>query len=332
MYALSQLLDPLAPAITARGVHMLRLHVWLQSIATLLAVFTAVFALAAADGWRRRFHWVAMGVFAACGGLMVVGSWFAGESVYTQGVAVHQPTADDAKATALSPLAKMDTKQDKLIYFTGEPLQLHMIGAGVMFAIAMAALGLSIRTITSEYPDSVHFPLLSDAASSDPSGALPPVGQSLRGDSPTPRFAPPGDGVDALPVPAARFWLIASLFAIFTAAGGFWLWNSDSMSWSPQHFWRDVMLDHGQFSIDRSAIHVWVGISLIVLPLLLAMIARWAPHQTILLSIFALLLVCAVSAQVWLGVLLTFDGDSKNLFRFNPPDKSSASAIAAHET
>lgn len=319
------------PSITVRGVHMLRMHVWLQSIATLLAVFTAVFALAAADSWRRRFHWIAIGVFAACGGLMVAGSWFAGESVYTQGVAVHQPTEADAKATAWSEAQKF-TGQDKLLYFTGEIVQLHMIGAGVMFAIAMAALGLSIRAITSEYPDAAHLPLLPENSSSDAPQSMP-LAQMLRAESPSPRFVARTDAMDDLPVPAARFWLIAALCGLLTAAGGYWLWASMGSSWSPNKF-LGVMSSKDGLKFDRSAAHVWVGISLIALTLILAMLARWAPRQKTLLAIFAMLLVFAVAAQVWLGVLLTFDSGSPpaSLFRFNPPDKSAAAVIAGHET
>jgi uncharacterized membrane protein len=303
IYALSSVFDGSAPTVTDRGVQMLRMHVWLQSIATILAVFTAVFALAAADGWRRRFHWFAMTVFAACGGLMVVGSWFAGESVYTQGVAI-QATPGDQKATAFS-IAADKHGEEKVIYFTGDPIQLHMIGAGVMFAIAMAALGLSIRAITSEYPDAAHLPLLPETSSSDSSDPLR-LSSALNPESPAPRFAPPGDGLEDLPVPAARFWLIAAFIAILTLAGGYWLWSTDKDTPSIPEFWAHVMTKGGALKFNHAALHVWLGISLIVLPLLLAMFARWAPRQKTILAIFSLLLIAAISAQVWLGVLLTF--------------------------
>jgi peptidoglycan/LPS O-acetylase OafA/YrhL len=70
-------------------------------------------------------------------------------------------------------------------------------------------------------------------------------------------------------------------------------------------------------------------VSLIVLPLILAALSRWAPRQRIVLGIFGLLLVLAISAQVLLGVLLQFDGATGPLYRFSPPDKGSAQLTPA---
>lgn len=257
---------------------MMRMHVWLQGIATLLATFAAVFALAASDGWRRRFHYIALGVFAACGGLMVVGSWFGGESVYTQGVSVREGAESEAADTQPVSATKR-TLPETIIFYVGEPEQMHMIGAGVMFAFAMAALGLSVRKITAEYPDSVHLPLMPETSSSDNAETMPLIGEHSRVDSPQPQFAPPGELPEELLVPAGRFWLVATLLTLFTAAGGYWIWANQSSDWQFHRFWNDVMASKGQLKFDRSAVHVWVGVSLIVLTLLLAALSRWAPGK-----------------------------------------------------
>jgi uncharacterized membrane protein len=322
IYALSDVTSNL----TSQAEHMLRMHVWLQSIATLLATFTAVFALAASDGWRRRFHLVALGIFATCGGLMVVGAWYAGESVYTQGVAVRLAPAPGSTET--KPAVATDLK-DKITFYTGEPIQIHMILAGVMFALAMASLGLSIRKITADYPDAIHLPLMPESSSSDAADRVPLVAADAHRESPAPQFAPLADLPEEPFVPAGRFWLIAALLALLTAAGGYWIWANDGDTWAPHSFWYDVMANKNGLKTDRAAVHVWLGISLILLPLLLAAFSRWAPRQKIVLAVFASLLVLVVSAQVFLGVLLTFDGGSGPLYRFAPPDKDSAAVAPA---
>ena len=325
IYALSDVGSNLTP----RAEHMLRMHVWLQSIATLLATLTAVFALAASDGWRRRFHLVALGIFAACGGLMVLGAWYAGESVYTQGVAVRLAPGTDAADT--KPAVAVDLK-DKITFYTGEPTQIHMIAAGAVFALAMASLGLSIRKITADYPDAIHLPLVPETLSlSEPAETIPLVGQEPHHASPTPHFAPHGELPEEPFVPAGRFWLIASLLALLTAAGGYWIWANDGDTWAFHSFWNDVMANKSGLKFDRAAVHVWVGISLIVLPLVLAALSRWAPRQKSALGVFAALLVLAIAAQVLLGILLTFDGMNGPLYRFAPPDKDSASVAPAQD-
>ena len=314
---------------TARGEHMLRMHTWLQSIATLLATLAAVFALAASDSWRRRFHLVALGIFAACGGLMVVGSWYGGESVYTQGVSVREEAESPDTKPAKVPERNLE---ETITFYLGEPVQMHMIGAGVMFALAMASLGLSIRKITAEYPDSIHFPPVPETSSAEASEP-PLMGVHMGGESPQPQFAPPGDLPEEQFVPAGRFWLIAALLAVCTAAGGYWIWADQSSEWAFHRFWNEVMVTKGRLNYDRSAVHVWVGVSLIVLPLVLAALARWAPRQKSVLAVFASLLVLAIAFQVFLGVLLQFDGGSGPIYRWSNPtekkDKDSASAMPA---
>jgi hypothetical protein len=267
---------------------------------------------------------VALVIFAACGGLMVVGAWYAGESVYTQGVAVHMPDA-----TAETKPAGARNLEDTIIFYVGEPVQLHMIGAGVVFALAMASLGLSIRKITAEYPDAIHLPLMPEPSSSDAGGLLPLTDEHPRTESPLPQFSSPHDLPEEPFVPAGRFWLIAALAALFAAVGGYWVWANGSSEWAPHAFWTDVMSTRGQLNFDRAAVHVWIGVSLIVLPLILAALSRWAPRQRIVLGIFGLLLVLAISAQVLLGVLLQFDGATGPLYRFSPPDKGSAQLTPA---
>jgi uncharacterized membrane protein len=325
IYALSDAVSS-ASGITAAQAHMLRFHTWLQSIATLVASLTAVYLIAASDGWRRRFHWIALSLLVACCMAMVAGSWFGGETVYTQGTAV------DTRIHTPRPKLSLD----QITYFTGEPVQIHMIIAGLTFALAFAALGLSILKITAEYPDAAHLSLTTEPPSVD--SAVSAGASSFENNysmrSPAPILAP----TEAEPscIPAGCFWLMGALFALLTIVGGYWVWANDASDASKPtiaSFWNEIMMRHGSAAFTRQSVHVWVGVSLLVLPLLLAALSRLAPQQKTMLAIFGLLLVLAMAAQVWLGVLLTFDGaDPKApLLRFTPPDKDSASLVSPQD-
>jgi hypothetical protein len=63
--------------------------------------------------------------------------------------------------------------------------------------------------------------------------------------------------------------------------------------------------------------HIGGGVSIVVLSLLMAFIARIAPRGKIVLLIFTLLLLGVVAAQVWFGVLLTYDTVNGPVTRFN---------------
>jgi hypothetical protein len=59
-------------------------------------------------------------------------------------------------------------------------------------------------------------------------------------------------------------------------------------------------------------------------------LAVWAPRRPFLLTVASALLVFLLGAQVWIGILLTFDEEGP-LTRFNPPDSdSSASSALIH--
>jgi uncharacterized membrane protein len=323
IFALSDVINN--QALSPEREHLLRLHVWLQSIASLLAVLTAVFAIAAADEWRQKFHWTILFVFLMCAGLFVSGAYFGGESVYREAVAVQIPKTPigiEESQPAMADTPHMG--HHGLLYYTGEPVQIHMIVAGVAFALALASLGLSIRQITAEPPELPEPPLIASetsAAAPTVAGDPAPVFRDSHYTVDVSDYARPG-----LFVPAARFWLVAALIVLATGIAGYWVWADSNSTWLPARFWNDLMVDNGKPLYTRAAIHVWVGTLLVILTLLLAALARWASQQKTVLTIFAALLVLAIALQVWLGILLQFDGGDGPLYRFsNQKDSTSAS-------
>ncbi len=65
-----------------------------------------------------------------------------------------------------------------------------------------------------------------------------------------------------------------------------------------------------------------------MLCLILALLTRFAPRSRVVLSMFSFLLVAVMAVQVWLGVLLLFDGGRGPLAGFKPASDSDQSAPA----
>jgi hypothetical protein len=69
--------------------------------------------------------------------------------------------------------------------------------------------------------------------------------------------------------------------------------------------------------LTRRLAHVAGGLAIVGLSLLMALVSRIATRSKLTLLIFALLLLAAVAAQVWFGVLLTYDSIGGPVTRFN---------------
>ena len=78
----------------------------------------------------------------------------------------------------------------------------------------------------------------------------------------------------------------------------------------------------------REGMHIIFGSSILILTLVLALITRFAPRSRVILSAFGFVLVLAMACQIWLGILLTFDGGRGSLSRF----KTEAEATAPEPT
>jgi hypothetical protein len=98
-------------------------------------------------------------------------------------------------------------------------------------------------------------------------------------------------------IPAARFWLLALLAGLATAAAGLW----------QVHIWKWPDLQSLLKTENRNLYHAILGSSIIVLTLLLAIIARFARRAKFVLATFSLLLLIAIGLQIYMGILMTFD-------------------------
>jgi uncharacterized membrane protein len=300
---------------------LMRDHVVLQGWAAGLAVIVVVLWVGASDAWRARLHLPLLAVLVICSGLTVAGGWHAGEAVYRHGTGVYVAPANEPVATQQDPAAGVAAEEgaassqqrrikEQVEYFF-PPLQMHVIFAGVTIALAVTALALSFRA-TNQVPPRTELDYIAAALGPpDEAAAGRPVEHGRKRD---PQDIGPR-------VPSARFWLLTCLAGLLTAAGGYWVLASEMEQWSqPQVIWNLIIEPSPALSppwLTRRTAHVGGGVSLILLSLLMAMVARFTPRSRLLLAFFALLLLAVLAGQVWFGVLLTYDTVEGPLTRFN---------------
>jgi uncharacterized membrane protein len=227
------------------------------------------------------------------------------------------------------------------------PLQAHVILAGVAVALAMAALALSLRA-ASAVPEVQLEPRaeLTDLAMAygarpvpgaqfnRPSAydAGPPIAlaDELSDVDPRERAAMDVSVVErASRIPSARFWLLTFLTAALTALAGWWVLGNDLFEdgpWDVRQLGRTVFNAWPEY--PRRPLHVATGGAIVVLPLLLAMVAAWAPRRKGLVLFFSFFLVLAVAIQVWLGVLLLWDTPVGPAMGFNEPTPTTVPGVA----
>jgi hypothetical protein len=129
-------------------------------------------------------------------------------------------------------------------------------------------------------------------------------------------------------IPSSRFWLLVFLGAVATALVGAWIVARARQTFDPKELWKLITGD----GYMRLLAHLIAGVSIVMLPLLLALLSRFARRSRAMLGLFSLLLVAALAAQVWLGILLMFDQaklgpDAGPWYRFQKPAASMATTL-----
>ena len=303
--------------------HMMRDHVVLQSWGVGVALFAVVVWVGSSDVWRARLHLPMLALLIVACGLTVAGSWHAGEAVYTHGVAVEteaatRPSAADLVEPATSPAETTAERIIEKVDYFAPPVEMHMIMAGLTVALAMASLALSFRAANS-HPPRTDPDTIAEALGprGEPLSSASVIADLERDDRKRRR----GEPQDVIPrVPTARFWMLTFLLGVLTAAGGAVVLAIDSDTWKPQELWSLVRTETDGASpawLTRRMAHLAGGLSIVVLSLLMALASRLAGRSKLTMLIFALLLLAAVAAQVWFGVLLTYDSMQGPVTRFN---------------
>jgi uncharacterized membrane protein len=304
-------------------------HAWFEGIASVGLLLVVMLWLGCTDRWREKLHVPLLVLLVVGCAIMVVAAYHAGEAVYRHGVAVEVNSAESLAAHPEPPSTQPNSTSATTTPSAGTtsevggtrelaahvhrylpPTQIHVISAGFAVALAVAALGLSMRA---------------SHASTKVQG-VDDIAAALGG-SVDEAYLTPGQRAKVVNstavVPPARFWMLVFLVALLTALGGLYLLAgpAGANNWDPKYLVKLVFdsEDSGKYwPLNRRSAHVVAGTGIIVFALLLAMVGRWAPRRKGVLLIFALLFLASAALQVWLGALLLFDGMGNELTHFKP--------------
>jgi uncharacterized membrane protein len=287
-----------ASGFTAHDWGLVRQHILLSGTATVICLIAVIWFLGASDRARKFVYVPAFTLVMISLGLLTVAAWHGGEMVFRQGFGVDGkfPSSNEVSPPQSSNLL------DQLEYSIS-PMQIHLVLAGFVFAAAAGAMGLSYRRSSQKPVRRMLEPTPSNETANDPWSQVPSPRELAPEVSDTP--------------PSPRFWIVATLLAVVTLVaglyvGGFLLWPK--MLDFPQL--RDVLGDIGTSSHRRIGLHIVLGSAILALCILLAIIGAWAPRQRELLGLASLMLILAIGAQLWIGILLLYDGDTGPIDHF----------------
>jgi uncharacterized membrane protein len=270
--------------LAARQWEDLKHHIWRMGSGTIILLLAVLPYVGASDRWRGRLYVPCLVLVMFAVGVLVWGAWYAGESIHTQGTAVER----DATRLVIDPKQPGDALRGVF-----PPLQVHVLFAGLTIAMAMGALGLSIRRLSTR--DAVQ-PAPTERDTHDVAYSDSPALQV--------KLIVVGE-----PVYPARFWLLAAVLGLATAAAGVWV-----AGWT----WDQLQPLLGQ---PRDLMHIVLGASIILLALILAGLIWSGRGRAWTIGAVAMLLLLVVGAQVWVGILLMYDGSDRasSLYQFRRP-------------
>jgi uncharacterized membrane protein len=291
---------------TDRDWRFIKYHIILNAAASGVALAAVVIWLGATDHWRRNLHWLVLLMLIVAVGLMVDGAWHGGEMVFRYGFGVQ------GKQSVLPDSLTQPTGWEQQLEFYIPPGELHLALVGLLFSASALALGFSIRrAAVSEDVVVQRVPPTYVPASAE-NEAVKPISllQALND---------PGDEIPVESrVPSARFWVLAALLALGAIAGG--LWFGDLLVGWPKVIdissIRDSLRNIKVGGEQRMGMHIVIGASILLLLIVMALLARFAPKSRVVLSGVSLLLILVMATQVWVGVLMLYDGDTGPLTRF----------------
>lgn len=313
--------------VTPQQWAFLQKHILLTSIGSGLAAVAVTIALGLSDLWRRRLYFPLLAVLIAAAVLLTYGSHFGGEGIYLEKLAV-QLTGIPATGVEWWVPARAT----------------HVLVAGLAMGVALGALGATMRRLSTMQAvrDEMEAErelsaLTSPAAPIDPAVPAAPTTEIEMAPVPTPAARRAGhdllvartlnaDAAMAGPrVPASRFWLLSSV--LFLAALGFGIWfliSLQDQTFDLQHVsastishevWQTATKT-SRFMLNRRGLHIFLGIALVVLPLLLAITARFMIRARMLIITLCALTVLAIAGEVWLGALLSYRGAEGPIYKF----------------
>lgn len=316
--AYKDVMDYNRPTLTegSEGLTLLQRHLLFTSIGAAIAALTVTFALALSDRSRRRvyIYFPLLLLLIAAAVLMTFGAHFGGEGIFLQGVAV-----------------KLKGEPATGFEFYAPARSTHVLVAGLAFAVSLGALGASFRAVGHVRKLEQDERAQRELENLVP--AAPPMPRRVTDDLTVARTLNAEADLPPPRVPAARFWLLATL--LFAATVGFGVWfliSQEETSFDLAHasvssIVHEVLMTARatpQMSQNRRGAHIVLGCALIVVPLLLAAAVWLAPRRRFVLGTLCLLCLLIMAAELWLGVLLIREGSEGPLLRFAPEPTTAA--------
>jgi hypothetical protein len=319
-----------ASPLTPHAWHMMTDHAWLAAIGSAIVLLTVVVWLGSSDSMRSWLHLAFLVLLIGGVGTMLSAAWHGGEMVYRHGVGVGevQPPAQGDQA---EPPAS-----HQLTYYV-PPLQTHVTLAGTALALALVAIGLTLRSGAQARVTVEPTPELADIGAALNPNLRPRVPLAAGGAIGMTGTMPAGyDQASAMNVrvqrqPVARFWLLAALIAITAGLAGWWTLADRSSTYNPNDLFHQVIDPAQQDHHYRRAAHGVVTGAIVLLLLMLALVSRLAVGRRVVLGFFSLLAVGFFAVQVWLGSTLMFDSFQGPLLRFNGTGTAPATMPSAPE-
>ncbi len=276
---------------------LLNRHVLYTSVGSGLAVIAAMFWLAVSARWPARLGVSLWVIFAVAMGVMVVGAGGAGEMVYRTQISTKSQAASDKLQDDWNRQVAADSPHDKLsarVDYYIDPLQAHIIGAGIVAALIAAAWGTSIQKSTQL--------------------RVKPLPR-LQSEDAQPAAAP------EVTAPATALWILATLAALGVLAVGWYIFCRDFQSpWNVAANFREAVMQPYQkdpAGAVRVPAHLLFGGAIVVLAALLILAARWGARSRLLIGFLGLVILAALAAQIWVGILMLYDSNSGPLTHFN---------------
>lgn len=302
----------------------MRRHILWTSIGAGLAALGVTVYLGLSDRWRRRTYAPILIILLASASMMSYGAHFGGEGIFLQGVAVQLKGAAAHGVEWWVPARST-----------------HILFAGFAMACALGALGASLRmlavrhtVIRDEQADEELAALTSNPQTTFQQPAPAPAPRRVTDDLSMARTLNADAALPPPRLPASRFWLLSSI--LFTTALGLGVWyqislrsTSFDLSNASARTIRDEMVrvwsNSGKFPENRIPMHIFLGFCLAILPLLLAVVARFLSRARALVAVLCLLMVVLIGAEIWIGVLLSVRGAEGPIYKFpsaEPPTEA----------
>ncbi len=287
-------------------------HIWYTSFAVFCFLLVIALWLSGREERRRRFYVPLLILLLIGVGLMAVGGWYGGESVFRYGTAVNYNVIRTEK-----PVEYVSTEIPSGVAYYIPPLQLHIVMAGAVIALMVAASGLYLR----------RWERATDMqeARSGSTGTNPPFGPG------TGSITEATTGRPTIPVPEpstavspAMLWLVGVLAALGTAVAGVWAVVGKFSSAALSNNWNTL----DQPEHRRLLMHVITGGLLILLAITLSIVTKFFRSQYKLASILIIIVMVVAALQVYSGILILYDSPEGSMIRFSA--KSEGAQILRH--